>query len=457
MSYEVLLSQFYRACNPSKTLDTSETEAQKYYIDFSEARGSNTIEELHANIALFSPDEPTCQLFAGHIGCGKSTELLRLKSTLEAEGFYVVYFESSQDLDMADVDIGDILLAIARQVSENLDKLHFHTPMPGLENLLDGTEQLLNAQFDGLTEPPNRNLSLTEPLSISDRLRQITTYAKHSPELRSKLRQHLEPRVTPILRAINTELLVPTIEALQQLDRKGLVVIVDNLDRVEGVHKPWGRSQPEYLFVDRGEQLAQLQCHVVYTIPLGLMFSPDLGRLTLRFNVDPKVLPMVPIKERDGSLCESGLNQLRQMVLARAFPELEPAERLRRLPEVFDDRYTLDRLCYISGGHVRNLLRLLHRCLEKQRQLPLSREIIEAAIRERCNQLILSIGDEEWELLRQVALEKRVRGGDNYQALIRSMFVFEYRDDDGSWFDLNPILAEAQGFKDDGTQSSCGE
>ncbi len=457
MSYEVLLSQFYRACNPSKTLDTSEIEAQKYYIDFSEARGSNTIEELHANIALFSPDEPTCQLFAGHIGCGKSTELLRLKSTLEAEGFFVVYFESSQDLDMADVDIGDILLAIARQVSESLDKLHLHPPMPGLENLLDGTEQLLNTEFDGLTEIPSGHPDAASSLSIGDRLRQITTYAKHSPELRSKLRQYLEPRVTPILKAMNAELLAPAIEALQQRGQAGLVVIVDNLDRVEGVHKPWGRSQPEYLFIDRGEQLAQLQCHVVYTIPLGLMFSSDLGRLTLRFNVDPKVLPMIPINERHGRLCEAGLSQLRQMVLARAFPEIAPEERLNRLSEVFDDRHTLDRLCYISGGHARNLLRLLHRCLEKQRQLPLSREIVEAAIRERCNQLILSIGDEEWELLRQVALEKRVRGGDNYQALIRSMFVFEYRDEDGSWFDLNPILAEAQGFKDGGTQSSCGK
>jgi thymidylate kinase len=61
--------------------------------------------------------------FTGHIGCGKSTELQRLKAELEEQGFRLVYFESSQVMDMADVDITDILLAIARQVSESLEAI----------------------------------------------------------------------------------------------------------------------------------------------------------------------------------------------------------------------------------------------------------------------------------------------------------------------------------------------
>ncbi|KKD36723.1 hypothetical protein WN50_18295 [Limnoraphis robusta CS-951] len=102
------LIQFYKACNPSKTIDMANPEDRQYYIDFSSVRGSDLVREL-------SGDEPTCQLFSGHIGCGKSTELFRLKDTLEQFGYHVVYFESSQDLDMADVDVSDILLAIAHR------------------------------------------------------------------------------------------------------------------------------------------------------------------------------------------------------------------------------------------------------------------------------------------------------------------------------------------------------
>lgn len=102
--------RFYRACNPSKTLVVGNAEDRQYYIDFSSVRGGKILEELGRTITRLLPDEPTCQLFTGHIGCGKSTELLRLKAELEQQGFHVVYFESSQDLDMVDVDVTDIPL-----------------------------------------------------------------------------------------------------------------------------------------------------------------------------------------------------------------------------------------------------------------------------------------------------------------------------------------------------------
>ncbi|HEY9598536.1 MAG TPA: ATP-binding protein, partial [Cyanophyceae cyanobacterium] len=118
------LPKFYRACNPSKPLVMGEVEDQQYYIDFSSVRGNRIIESLKRTIALISTDEPTCQLFTGHIGCGKSTELLRLKSELEQQEFHVVYFESSEDLDLADVDVTDILLSIAGRVSESLEAIN---------------------------------------------------------------------------------------------------------------------------------------------------------------------------------------------------------------------------------------------------------------------------------------------------------------------------------------------
>ncbi len=435
------LPTFYRACNPSKTIDISNADDRPYYIDFSPVRGSDIIEELQANISLFSPDVPTCQLFAGHIGCGKSTELLRLKAALENDGFHVVYFESSRDLDMADVDVGDILLAIAHQVSENLDAIGLELQPTGLKAILQGATAWLRSEVDvevAANIPGVGEVGVSKDgFSLGLGIGKLTAKTKNSPKLRSKLRQYLEPRVTGILSAINDELLAPAIAALQQRGKKGLVVIIDNLDRLDSVAKPWGRLQPEYLFVDRGEQLRNLNCHVVYTIPLGLVFSNDLGRLVMRFGVDPKVLPMIPVSRRDGTTDEEGMKLLRQMVLVRAFPG---GDSMDSLDAVFDSIESLDRLCCVSGGHPRNLLKLLHRWIEKERKLPLSRHSLEAVIKERRNQLTLPIDDREWKLLRKVAANKRVNGQEDYQTLVRSTFVFEYRDEEGSWFDINPIL-----------------
>ncbi|NEP11039.1 MAG: ATP-binding protein [Symploca sp. SIO2C1] len=426
------LQNFYQATNPTKTLAVEKDEDRKYYIDFSSVRGGQIIEKLRKKIAIFSTNEPTCQLFTGHLGCGKSTELLRLKADLEQSGFYVVYFESDQDLEMSDVDVSDILLAIARRVSESLEDAGI--------SLQPGYFQKLFGEVKDILQTP---MELSE-VEFSVGIASITAQTKASPKQRDKLRGYLEPRTNGIIEAINQEVLEPAIKKLKQKGKKGLVVIVDNLDRVDSTQKPFGRLQPEYLFADRGAQLRQLSCHVVYTIPLSLRFSNDFGMVTERFLTDPKVLPMVPVQLRNGSRHEEGMGLLKQMVLARAFPDLEPKQRLSKITAIFDNPETLNRLCLVTGGHVRNLLRFLNEWIMEEGELPLSRNFLEKIIRAQRYKLDLAITGDEWDLLRQVAQEKKVTGDDGYQILIRSRFVYEYYDREEPWFDVNPILAEAK-------------
>ena len=470
------LRKFFQATNPGKTLFVENPEEdKKYYIDFSSVRGGQIIEDLKDNITLWSPDEPTCQLFTGHIGCGKSTELLRLKAKLEAEGFHVVYFDSSQDLEMGNVDVSDILLAIARRVSESLDQIEVAQPrnlqdvikqvakllqteielsaeaeVPGMGKVVASTEGQFTFEVGlpgvgRVTVDRKEGVSLVAPL-----IGKINAKAKASPNLRSKLRDYLEPRTSGIIEAINQELLEDGIQKLKQQGKNGLVVIIDSLDKIDNSPKPWGRSQQEYLFVDRSEQLHSLNCHLVYTMPLGLRFSNDFNTLTQRFLVTPQVLPMVPIKLQDGSECKEGMKLLRQMVLARAFPDLDEEERLGKIREIFDSSETLDRLCRISGGHVRELLRLLNDSLKKQKGLPISRKVLETVIQGYRREQILCVDPNEWNLLYRVRQDKVIRGDDQYQTLIRSMFVYEYRPSESSesWFDINPILAEAKQLND---------
>jgi len=441
------LRKFFQATDPGKALAVDNPEDKKYYIDFSSVRGGAIIKKLKQKITFFSPDAPTCVLFTGHIGCGKSTELLRLRAELEQEGFHVVYFESSEDLEMTDVDISDVLLAIARRVSQSLDKLLLGEPSR-LKELLQGAAKVLNSDVTGMKfkVPGVGDVGVTsekEKFSLAFGIGEITTKAKSDATLREKLNQYLGPQKTQLLEAINQELLEPAIASLKQQGKKGLVVIVDNLDRLDSRQKPFGRPQQEYLFVDQGEYLTKLNCHLVYTMPLALKFSNDYGNLTQRFE-EPRVLPMVPVQLRDGSECDAGMELLRQMILARAFPDLDEQERLSNITEIFDSSKTLDRLCWVSGGHVRDLLRLLNTWIMEEMELPLSSATLEAVIRARRNEMTMPISDDEWELLRQVRQRKKVSGDQGYQTLIRSRLVFEYRDSGESWFDINPILAEAK-------------
>jgi hypothetical protein len=185
---------------------------------------------------------------------------------------------------------------------------------------------------------------------------------------------------------------------------------------------------------------------MIYTFPLGLVFSEEYVVLQQRFGVTPILLPMIPVQHRDGRNCEQGMELMRQMVMVRAFPKLQPEERLKRITDIFDTPETLDRLCRISGGNVGTLLEMVNRCFEEG-ELPLSRTSVEAVIRESRNSLVVAVDDHEWELLVRVAQDRRLTQEAADEILRRSRFVLEYEDEQGRWYDVNPLLLEAEQFQ----------
>lgn len=431
------LERFYQACNPSRPLMIENLDDRSYYIDFASVRGGKIIEALLRTITRISPNIPTCQLFTGHLGCGKSTELLRLKAELEAQNFHVVYFESTCVLEMVDIDVTDILLAIAGLVSKSMEAIKLSVQPTYFTKLFSEVVDFLQTPIE---------LGVEAELSVG--IGKITAKTKESPHLRRRLRDYLEPRTENILQSINTELLDRANLELKARGKKGLVVIVDNLDRVAIRPLPSGRSLPEYLFIDRGDQLRKLNCHIVYTIPLALTFSNDSAQLQHRLGggLAPKILPMIPVRQRSGEINIEGLELMRQMVLARAFPHSSPAKRLNLITQLFDNSDSLDRLCLISGGHVRDLLGLLFDCLREQ-DPPFDRNCVELVIRRQRDYRANAIDMNESELIFQVIQEQRVKGDIEYDLLLRSLFVFEYRDHQGVWFAINPVLAETEKFK----------
>ena len=448
------LERFYYACNPTHSLKLGNSEDIRYYIDFAAVRGGKIIDILKRTIIRLSPDKRTCQLFTGHIGCGKSTELSRLQKELTAEGFHVVYFESTKDLDEMDLDLTDIMLAIARQVTQSLEEDKISLQPQGFKEFLknswnflqtpvtlEAEGELFGNKYKGNTDG---NLELSLPLGIA----KITAKIKSNPDLRAKLRQYMEPQANKMLELINEEIIDVAISQLKQQGKKGLVVIVDNLDRIVSKPNAAGIQLPEYIFINRGDDLRKLNCHLVYTLPLELIFSntSEILKNRLGGGVDPKVLPMVPVKNRDGSECVEGMNLLRRMVMSRAFPDLSTEEGITLITEVFDSRETLDELCRVSGGHLRNLMGMLFGCLQ-QDDPPISQDVLRSVIRSSRDSLSRSIDNDEWQLLFKVVKEQTINGDKEYQDLLRNLWVFEYADIQGNWFALNPLLMENDKFK----------
>lgn len=421
------IHRFYKACNPSQTLTDSDNY-QPYQLDYSPVRGLRVMGAMKAEIRRAPLEKATCQLFTGYIGTGKTVELLQLKAQLEQDLFHVVYFDAKDDVDLADLDIEILMMAIAQRIIQSLEALNINI-----------SEEFCTHLLSSLSELPE-----ISPISLG--LGKLISTLKTNVQLRNYLRHILASCNYKLVATINEKLLAPAIKQLQSHGKKGLVVIVDGLDRLDSPRNVWGCHQYENLFIEQAAQLRELSCHVVYTFPLGLVFSEEYVVLQQRFGVTPILLPMIPVQHRDGRDCEQGMGLLRQMVLVRAFPKLQPEERLKRITDVFDSPETLDRLCRISGGNVGTLQEMLYRCLEEG-ELPLSRTSVEAVIRESRNSLAVAVDDHEWDLLVRVAKERRLTEEAADEILQRSRFVLEYEDDRGRWYDVNPLLLEAEKFQ----------
>ena len=80
-----LLKNLYNAFDPFRPLPAGDPT----YVDCREVRGDGDILE-DLGIRLQRSNQKTCQLYSGHRGAGKSTELLRLKDSLEKQKFYKI-------------------------------------------------------------------------------------------------------------------------------------------------------------------------------------------------------------------------------------------------------------------------------------------------------------------------------------------------------------------------------
>ncbi|MDJ0599479.1 MAG: AAA family ATPase [Crocosphaera sp.] len=430
--------KFFDACDPTRTLMMNDDNERQYYIDFSEVRGGDILVEELENRIVRQKNKPTCQLFTGHIGSGKSTELRNLQNRLEKGDFYVVYFEPTKDLDLTDINVTDLLFAIAHQIGENLEEIGITLETGFFKKIFEEIKDIVKVE---ITE-----FQVSLPLVLGS----ITGKIKQSHDVRSRLRQRLAGYTTQVLEAINDDVIKIAIEKLKGKGKKGLVVIVDGLDRIGSTSTSSEHKQAEDLFISKAPQLRDLKCHLIYTVPLFLTLSHQ-ATLTnhLGGGNTPKKLPMVQVNWRNHQPFDKGMNLLRKMIMVRAFPEFSKFEGEKQdklVTDIFGTTDNLDRLCQMSGGHIRTLLGMLSRSLERQ-EPPLSKDCLEKVFRDYRDTISLNVKRNQWELLKQIEKEQDISGEPEYVSLLSSLFVFEYKDEEGSWFDVNPVLKETKKFQ----------
>lgn len=418
------LRSLFNAFDPIEPLPADDSR----YVDCNKARRSeNLLNELLRTIEL--TNRPTCQLLSGHRGCGKTTELFRLRRQLEQAAYFVAYCESDNFIDLNDkVEFSEVFLAIAQQIANTAREQDIHLEASRLRAFFAGLWDILS------TTVVPKEVKLKEPLGVFE----IGFELKNNPNNRQQVREHSRPQAASLLQALN-EALVETTKKLKERFGAGLVVIVDNLDRMlRHIPSGFSRNTHDQLFVDYAAQLSGLDCHIIYTIPPELLSSSEGIGLSYRFGRQPQMMPMVPVTTRAGEPDETGIEALMEAVRRRV--------QFAGVPAAFDTAATVRRLCTASGGYVRSLMTMAQQAINYSPSLPVKVSAVEAAIESFRNSLIRGLREKHWRILRDISQTRKITEDEECLALLRNEVVLEYIDSDGPWYNVHPVVREAKEF-----------
>lgn len=421
---EELLDEMYNSFTP-----TPLEPGDPAYVDCRAVRGDEDIVE-DLGRAVRRSREYTYQLYSGYRGSGKTTELLRLGQKLEDGGHIVVYFAADEeDISVQDAQYTDILLACTRHLLRRLKAEA--NPEPILKWLRARLRDLQDVmQTDINVDKVTLDVGLKE-------LGKISAAVRAEPGQRQKIRERIEPHTETLIQALNQFIR----DGRDNLPIKTkLVVIADNLDRIVPIFKDNGRSNHEEIFLDRHEQLKALDCHIIYTVPVSMIYSRWATELKDNYGI-PLVLPSIRVRQEDGSPYESGLEILKTIV------QLRLPERLREslVPAVFESEAVLNDLCLMSGGYVRDLIQLMQEAITKTEALPIQARAVQRATDALRDVYRRAVEEKQWEILREIHESKEIENDEVQRGLLFSRCVLEYRyfDDENkkhTWYDVHPLL-----------------
>lgn len=221
------LDDAFKLCDPFTPLDPEDDVALR--ADLDPIRGGDRLARIVRNIHR-SGGIPTLHFLSGHVGSGKTTELLRMRARLEhtSSDTTVLFLDADTMLDRYDVDLEDIVVALWSVVWKQ-------RPKAAAKVLVDVWKTQVKGAFAKLAI----NLPDSVPEAVGAVLGQLRLPGL---DQRQKLRVAVGSVLTALIGGLNA--------ALMEMRAEGtgsIVLLIDNLEKLGQAQ----RDGVERLYVER--------------------------------------------------------------------------------------------------------------------------------------------------------------------------------------------------------------
>jgi hypothetical protein len=418
------------------------------YVDLSAGQDTRDLRLLRQYVEDQSADDGRYALaaFSGHRGCGKTTQLLRLQNDLAPRFTSIHVYADETLLQDPELDYPDLMLWLVDELAHEFDQRAHPVDERLLADVVEWFasrthEDVKTLRAEAAVEAQAEASGKTGLYFISLKmLARIKSMVRGSIERRQTIRRELQRYSADLLGRVN-ELLDG---AARVLERNGkspdLLIVQDNLDRL--------KAEPaERVFIENSDLLGKLNAHVIYTAPVAMVLSAAAN--TGQVFEHRYTLPTVKVQQKNGKTHKAGLDALGAVVAAR--PDLH---------KVFASHGVIRYLAQMSGGSVRDLVRLLFEGQSLARADDKVR-IDQASARAAVQRVRVDLERTLWpyQALARIHEAKNLpepQAADQDQLEQARAFyadlpikgvALEY-DGGECWYDVHPIMREIAAFKD---------
>ncbi|NEO58000.1 MAG: AAA family ATPase [Okeania sp. SIO3B5] len=428
------------AYNISNFIPLQDEDLEKYYYDLSEVRKTEAIDSINFILSVAEPETTKTILFAGHRGGGKTTELKRLEKKLQ-DKYFIIYFMADEELDTNDARYTDLYLVIIKQVEEHLRKKNITLD----KRLLQGFEDWFKEITKENEETVERSVSIEAASQLGSQTPipflvklwvKLLAQIKGSAKNKKIIRETLEKDISRLKADINALLRDGTKKLREKYpEYKGILIIVDNLDRVPP-------NVGEHLFFDYAAQLQELDCNIIYTVPISVVYSTENVGNT--FDQNLHTLPMVNIYQYDSQETDLPHNDRHLKAMAEIIAKRVNTDIL------FESEQDLLEIAKASGGHVRQLMRIMRTaCMTagSRGHSKINNDDVDYAIKQEQFSFERVIPHQHYEILAKVCQSKNLENNETSQAILYNTSVLEYNGIN-RWNYVNPVIKRSELFQE---------
>jgi energy-coupling factor transporter ATP-binding protein EcfA2 len=380
-------------------------------------------------------------IFTGHRGCGKSTLLAELGFRLrETNRYFVVIFSIADTIERSAVDHVNILFSMALQLLEAAEQRSIKLK-PGIKKefyrWLGKHTQVESKEVEAAIESNTEATVKAGIPVIVEFLAKIKSTLKINSAIRQEISIEFSRRTSDLVAQINQ------LQAfIENATGQQVLVIIDDLDKLD-------LSVAETIFSKNIQSLLDPNCRILYTIPIA-----TLREVTIKTSIQTyvKKIQTMRVAKFFSKAMVRKPDRIPDASCVQVFSEILS----RRLPSELMEPDVKQQIILLSGGVLRELIRISDRCCDKamqtlrgrirqqrfdQPQVIVNQQILNEVVTELQIEYAEVLGQVDFEALKLIYTEFKPKDTENqrFLDLLHGLYVLEYRNA-LLWYDLNPLV-----------------